>query len=95
MHTFLRILAGVLMIALIAWGNWFVIVIAAVIFLFLYDSYYEIILWGICGDALYGLPPGFSPKLFQFFNMSYCATVVAIVFLFLGIFLKRRLAFYS
>jgi|GEM_PF-444709 hypothetical protein len=95
MHTFLRILAAVFMIALIAWGNWWLILIAAIVFLFLYETYYEIILWGICCDALYGLPPSLSPRLFNLFNMSYLATLISIALLFLGIFLKKRLTFYS
>ena len=95
MHTFLRILAAVLMIILIAWGNWWMILAAVVVFLFLYDTYYEIILWGICCDALYGLPASLSPRLFQLFNMSYFATLISIILLFLAIFLKKRLAFYS
>jgi hypothetical protein len=95
MHTFLRILAGILMIALIVWGSWWIVVIAAVIFIFVYDAYYEIIIWGICYDALYGLPHDLSLKLFHLFNMSYFATLIAIVLFFLGIFFKKRLTFYS
>lgn len=85
-----RLIAALLMIGLVAWGYWWLILIAACIFLFVYRSYYEIILWGIIFDAVYAAPP---EKLFDY--RAHIATLLAIALFFLTIFLKKRLAFYS
>ena len=85
-----RVGAAFIMIVLLAWGYWWLTLIAAVIFLFVYDSYYEIVLVGICFDALYA-----SPQQGALDYHTHLATIAAIVLLFASIFLKKRLAFYS
>ncbi len=80
----LRIGSGILMILLIAWGYWWLILIAACAFLFIYPSYYEILLWGVIVDALYASP-----------YQAHIAFIFAAILLFISIFFKKRLAFYS
>ena len=75
------------MIVLIAWGPWWAIIIAAAAFLFVYNSYYEIIVWGLCLDELYGA----SYQL----PYSLSATFIAVAALVGAYFLKKRLTFYS
>ena len=85
-----RIAAAILMIMLIAWGYWWLILIAAVLFLFVFSSYYEIFLWGIAFDALY------APPQEGFFDYhTHIATLISLILYFAAIFMKKRLAFYS
>ena len=86
----LRILSGIFMVMLIAWGYWWIIGIVACIFLFLYNPYYEMILWGICFDALYA-----SPTQSVYDYRTHIAFLISAVLFFVSIFLKKRLAFYS
>ena len=81
-NTIYRICAALVMIILIAWGYWWMIVCAAVAFLFIFEGYYEIILWGVCFDALYD-------------GTGYYATFLSVFLLFIGVFLKKRLSFYG
>ena len=74
------------MIILIAWAPWWMIVAGAVTFLFVYNSYYEIIAWGLCLDELYGSAHSFP--------YSLIATITAVILLVGVYFLKKRLAFY-
>ncbi len=81
MNTLYRILAGICMVCLIAWGYWWLTLAVGILFLFLFKNYYEIIIWGILFDVLYG-------------GSSEHATFLAIVLLFVGIYLKKRLSVY-
>jgi hypothetical protein len=82
-----RVCAGICMLLLIAWAPWWAIVIATLVFLFVYNSYYEIIIWGLCLDELYGAS----------YSLPYAlsATVIACLVLVGVFFLKKRLAFYQ
>ncbi len=51
-----RILAALIMVLLIAWGYWWLTLAVGIIFLFMFDPYYEAVAWGICFDALYSSP---------------------------------------
>jgi hypothetical protein len=51
----LRIAADLLMIALIAWSPLWAIIIFSIVFAWIFAPYYEIIVWGLAYDALYGL----------------------------------------
>jgi hypothetical protein len=50
-----RIAADILMIALIAWSPLWTIIIFSIVFAWLFSPYYEVIIWGLAFDALYGL----------------------------------------
>jgi hypothetical protein len=50
-----RIAADILTIALLAWAPLWIIVFCLIAFSWLFAPYYEIIVWGLAYDALYGL----------------------------------------
>ena len=50
-----RIAADILMIALIAWSPLWAIIIFSIVFAWIFAPYYEVIVWGLAFDALYGL----------------------------------------
>jgi hypothetical protein len=79
-NTPLRILLGIAMIPLIAWGYWWMIALAAITLLFIFPSYYEILLWGVCLDALYG---------------HHFAFITALILFTMMFLLKKRLVFYA
>ena len=86
----MRICSFVLMVGFLAWGYWWLILIAAVFFLFMFSAYYEILLWGICFDALYAAP---QQGILDYH--AHGGVLIAIIFFIAAIFLKKRLAFYS
>ena len=81
-----RVIADIVMVLLIAWGPWWLIVIGAGICLFVYNSYFEIILWGLCLDELYGAAYSLP--------YSLSATILAAAALVGAYYLKKRLTFY-
>lgn len=68
------------MLFAIAWFSWWIIIIVAIVFLFYFKNYYEIIIWGIVFDTLYG-------------QMQHNALIVSVALLFITVFLKKRLLF--
>ena len=48
-------LADLLMIFLIAWSPIYAVIIFAIVFSWLFAPYYEIVVWGLAYEALYGL----------------------------------------
>jgi hypothetical protein len=51
---FLRILSDLCMICLIAWAPIWVVAIASIAFAWAFAPYYEIVVFGLASDALYG-----------------------------------------
>ena len=86
-----RILANILIFILIGLGHWLLACLVILALLFIYVRYYEIILWGIIIDMLY-YP---APISATFFGLIHLATIGSIVILFITIFFKKRLTFYS
>ncbi len=84
-----RILSVAIMFLSILLGYWWITWIMAIIFLFFFRSYYEIILWGIMYDALYGLP------LPMFYNTGHVFTIFSIIILLLVFYLRKRLIIYD
>ena len=80
MKIFYRISAAIVMLFAIAWFSWWIIIIVAIVFLFYFKNYYEIIIWGIVFDTLYG-------------QMQHNALIVSVALLFITVFLKKRLLF--
>lgn len=68
---------------------WWCTLILAVIFLFLIEPYYEIIVVGFILDSLYNAPVGFLLH-FQFVLTLFC-----LIMILLSDLLKRRLTFYD
>ncbi len=79
-----RVLLGIGMLASIVGAWWWFTLILTIVFLFLFPVYYEILLWGIIYDALYGLP------LARFGGFPYVFTVGAFV-LFLATCMIRKI----
>ncbi|MDP3962277.1 MAG: hypothetical protein Q8Q03_00190 [bacterium] len=77
----MRIIAALIMIACILWGYWWLMLSAAIIFLFIFNSYYEIIAWGIIYDSLYGVTHMFA--------------IAAIILFMISFFLKKYLFAYA
>ncbi len=84
-----RWLAGLVILTSLVWGYWWLTWIFAIAFLFLFSSYYEIIMTGVIYDAIYGLP------LPQFYNFPYVFTLLSAVLFLIAIFLKQKLLAYS
>ena len=84
-----RVIAGLTMIASIIWGYWWVTWALAIAFLFAFPMYYEIIIWGVIYDALYGLP------LPQFQNFRYVFTLASIILFTIAVFLRKSLIAYE
>ncbi len=90
-HPFIsRLLVVLIMGAVIAWGYWWLILGIGLIFLFVFDPYYEVIIWGACFDALYA-----SPQQNTSLVEAHIGLIFAIILLLGTIFIKKRLAFYS
>lgn len=69
----LRILCAVLSGAAILWGSWIWIGIIAIVGLFFIYPYYEIMLWGMVVDTLYGtssLSIGYTLAAFVLFVIA-------------------------
>jgi hypothetical protein len=75
-----RICFGISILLIISLGFGWIALPLTVIGLFIYDTYYETALWGLCIDALYG---------------SHYATIGALILLVLTFYFKKRLVFYS
>ena len=65
-----RILAGLIMLGCVIWGYWWLVWSLAIIFLFIFPSYYEMIIWGVMYDALYGVSLMFSLASIGLFIIS-------------------------
>ncbi len=88
-QRFFRIVSFAVVLASLIWGYWWVTWSLAIIFLFLFPLYYEIIAWGVIYDALYGL------QLPQFYNFPYTFTLASFIFFILAFFLKKYLTAYE
>lgn len=65
-----RILANVILLSLIMLSPWWVYLTVALIFLFYFEYYFEVVLFGIFIDALYGTPVILSfPLFFTFISL--------------------------
>ncbi len=74
---FIRVFLSILAIASIIWGSLLSLAIVSIAGLALYTSYYEIILWGVALDALFGVS-------------NYRYTIVAAVLLMIAIVFRQR-----
>src|ERR1044072_4005237 len=86
---FFRIISAILTLACLVWGYWWMTWALAIIFLFLFPLYYEIIAWGVIYDAVYGLP------LPQFYNFPYTFTLASFILFILAFVLKKYLTAYE
>lgn len=88
-QNLIRIISGIIILGIIIWGYWWLTWSLAIIFLFLFPIYFEIIVFGIIYDALYGVAlPGF-------WNIDYIFTIVSIVLFLFSLIIKKRLIIYE
>ena len=85
----IRIVAGIIMCFCIIFGYWWLIWALAILLLFYFPIYYEIIAWGIIYDALYGI------ALPEFWNIKYIFTLASIVLFLISLIIKKRLIIYE
>lgn len=87
--TIIRILTAIGMFCCIMWGYWWLTWCLAIVLLFYFPSYYEIILWGVIYDALYGI---ISP---EFSNIKYIFTISSIILFAIAFLLRKKLIIYN
>ncbi len=85
----IRIILGLLIFISILFGYWWLTWIMAILFLFYFPVYYEIIVWGIIYDSLYGL------QIPEFWNIKYIFTIFSILIFIFSLFIKRLLIVYE
>ena len=84
-----RLITGLIILACIIWGYWWVAWILAIAALFFFPIYFEILVAGILYDALYGI------ALPELFHMRCMFTLIAFILFFASLFLKKRLIAYD
>lgn len=77
------------MIALIIWGYWWLTWACAILLLFVFPAYYEIILWGVIYDALYGLP------IAQFADFRYMFSLASLILFVIAFYIRKLLLTYE
>ncbi len=88
-NTKIRVLLGIIVFSTILWGFWYLPLIISIILVFIIPKYYEIILWGIMYDALYGIP------LDMFWHIPYIFSIASILFLIASLFFRKHLIVYE
>jgi hypothetical protein len=88
-ETLIRIFLAILVFFCILWGYWWLTWSLIIVFLFYFNLYYEIILWGIMYDAIYGL------KLPVFWDIQYVFTISSIILFLIAFYLRKRLIAYD
>lgn len=83
MNTSFRILAALVILLSLVFGPWWLPVTLSIVAVFLFINYYEMVLWGVMMDALYGLP------IEQFDGYRYVFTTASVI-LFLAVFFVRK-----
>jgi hypothetical protein len=77
------------MFCFIIWLPWWVTWLVAILLLFFFPLYFEIILWGVIYDAVYGI------KLAGFWGIDYIFTLVCIVLFILSFIIRKRFIIYE
>ena len=77
------------MFCCIMWGYWWLTWCLAILLLFYFPVYLEIILWGVMYDALYGV------ALPEFWNIHYVFTIGSVALFAVSFIIKRLLIAYE
>lgn len=85
----IRVISAILMFCFIMWGYWWLTWCLSIVLLFYFPRYFEIILWGVIYDALYGI------ALPEFWNIRYIFTISSIILFVIAFFLRKRLTVYD
>ncbi len=88
-NIIIRIISALIVVGLMILGYWWLMWIVALVFLFFFKNYYEIILWGIAYDAIYSI------QLAEYGNFRYIFTVSSIILYVIGLIFRKRLIVYD
>ena len=83
-----RIIADIVLFMGMVIFPWWLSIIMAVLFSLIFKSYFEVMIWGIASDILYGA----SLKIL--FNQSFFYTALSVIIFSLTYFARKRLSFY-
>lgn len=84
-----RILIDILIFCLIFILPWWLTVLLAAAFVFMYDRYAEILVVGFIIDSIYNVPLG------GYFHFEFVASLICLIVFVISFLVKRRLRFYS
>jgi hypothetical protein len=85
----IRIATALMMFCFIMWGYWWFTWCLAIGLLFYFRNYYEIIIWGIIYDAIYGI------SLPEYGDIRYIFTISSIILYVLAIIFRKSLTVYD
>lgn len=85
----IRIFIGVFVFSCILFGYWWLTLCLSILLLFYFKTYYEILLFGIIYDSIYGL------SLPEFWNIRYIFTLTSVVLFIISLMIKKRLIIYE
>lgn len=88
-YYIIRSLCALGMVVAIITLPWWFVWVSAIILLFIFSDYYEIIAWGVLYDALYGI------ALPQFYNSPYIFSGVGCILFLIAYYLRRQLLVYG
>lgn len=78
-----------ILLALLFIAPWWIVMSVAVLFLFYFKNYFEILIFGFLLDLLYGAPVS------AYYGMGYVISVIAALAFALVAVVKNRLVFYD
>ncbi len=84
-----RILVDIVLLLGIFWLPWWIVFLAGIVCLFIFKSFYEVIILGLLIDSLYNAPVA------QFYHFHFVITIVALIFFIISVIVKNKLRFYS
>jgi hypothetical protein len=85
----LRIICDVVLVIAAFTAPWWVAIFLGIILLFVFNTYYELIVFGFIIDTLYNAPVA------RFYHFQFMLTCAAIIFVFISIQVKARLRWYD
>src|SRR3989344_4581768 len=84
-----RVAANLILLALLFIAPWWIVMSVAVLFLFYFKNYFEILIFGFLLDLLYGAPVS------AYYGMGYVISVIAALAFALVAVVKNRLVFFE
>ena len=84
-----RLIANVILFASLLFLPWWITIVIALIAVFVYNVFYELILWGVVGDLLYGA------GVASFYALTSFLSTGALVLFLTAQYLKEKIRFYN
>lgn len=85
----LRISANIILCTSVLFFPWWVGAFFGILFLFIFNLFYEIIIWGIMADLLFGT------KIASLYDFNMILSVGALLFFVCAEIFKKQIRFYS